>query len=131
MNRFVIMTDSSCDLTQEVFEQRGIANVMLTVDLDGKDYVNYADWREIDPHAFYDELRAGTDRLSELSKEMTRQYSDIYTGFKELTTNNKAAKRLLLIYSSIIKAAEDTLKDIENIWKDVKSFFTDTDNESK
>lgn len=59
MNKYIIMTDSSCDLPQWKLDEIGVEYVMLTVDLDGKNYVNYADWREIDPHAFYDELRAG------------------------------------------------------------------------
>ena len=59
MNKFVIITDSSCDLPQAHFDANGVENVMLTVNLDGTDYVNHADWRDIDPRTFYDELRAG------------------------------------------------------------------------
>jgi len=59
MNKYIIITDSSCDLPQYRFDENGVENVMLTVNLDGTDYVNYADWREIEPHAFYNELRAG------------------------------------------------------------------------
>ncbi len=78
----------------------------------------------------YEELLSSTDKLTELRQELSRQYSDILSGFKELTTKNKAANRLLNIHSTIRKAADDTVKDIEKIWNDVKSFFTDTDNES-
>ena len=77
----------------------------------------------------YEELLTSTDKLTELRQEFSKQYSDILSGFKELTAKNKAANRLLNIYSTIRKAADDTVKDIENMWNDVKSFFTDTDNE--
>ena len=79
----------------------------------------------------YEELLASTDKLTELRQEFSKQYSDILSSFKELTAKNKAANRLLNIYSTIRKAADDTVKDIENIWNDIKSFFTDTDNEKK
>lgn len=77
----------------------------------------------------YEELLASTDKLTELRQEFSKQYSDILSSFKELTAKNKAANRLMNIYSTIRKAADDTVKDIENIWNDIKSFFTDTDNE--
>ncbi len=77
----------------------------------------------------YEELISSTDKLTELRQELSKQYSEILSGFKELSAKNKAANRLLSIYSSIRKAADDTVKDIENMWNDIKSFFTDTDNE--
>ena len=58
MNKYIILTDSSCDLPQAKYDALGVDYVPLTVNLDGKDYNNYADWREIEPHAFYEELRA-------------------------------------------------------------------------
>lgn len=75
----------------------------------------------------YEELLASTDKLSELRQELSKQYSDIASGFRDLTAKNKAANRLLSIYSTIRKAADDTVKEIENIWNDIKSFFTDTE----
>ncbi|MBQ6899072.1 MAG: putative ABC transporter permease [Clostridia bacterium] len=127
----VILAVLAVDLTLTVKAAADISKLMKKLDAFKAAVSEKAELIKSTAENKYDELLAGTDRLSELRKEMTKQYSDIYAGFKELTTNNKAAKRLLLIYSSLIKAAEDTVKDIENIWKDVKSFFTDTDNESK
>lgn len=127
----VILAVLAVDLTLTVKAAADISKLMKKLDAFKAAVSEKAELIKSTAENKYDELLAGTDRLSELRKEMTKQYSDIYAGFKELTTNNKAAKRLLLIYSSIIKAAEDTVKDIENTWKDVKSFFTDTDNESK
>ena len=59
MSDYLILTDSSADLPQWKLEEMGIETVALTVDLDGASYINYPDWREIDPHSFYEELRAG------------------------------------------------------------------------
>ena len=59
MNEYIIMTDSSCDLPQWKIDEIDVCFVPLTVDMGGKHYINYLDWRDIDPHAFYDELRAG------------------------------------------------------------------------
>lgn len=58
MSEYIIMTDSSCDLPQWKVEELGLEVVNLTVDLDGKIYTNYLDWREIEPKEFYDGLRA-------------------------------------------------------------------------
>lgn len=58
MSEYVIITDSSCDLPQWKVDEIGVDVVPLTVDLDGKIYTNYLDWREIEPKVFYDELRA-------------------------------------------------------------------------
>lgn len=59
MREYVIMTDSSCDLPSWKLEEIGVEVVPLTVDVDGKTYVNYPDWRDIEPHAFFEVLRGG------------------------------------------------------------------------
>lgn len=58
MSEYVIISDSSCDLPQWKLDEIDVNIVPLTLELDGKIYTNYADWREIEPKAFYDELRA-------------------------------------------------------------------------
>lgn len=59
MSEYIILTDSSADLPQSKLDELGIEVAPLSVDLGGTTYVNYPDWREIAPHAFYEELRAG------------------------------------------------------------------------
>ena len=58
MSEYVIISDSSCDLPQWKIDEIDVKIVPLTVELDGKTYTNYLDWREIEPRAFFDELRA-------------------------------------------------------------------------
>ncbi len=59
MNQFVILTDSCADLTAELVEQLDVQVLPLSYDMEGKIVYNYPDNREMDPHEFYDLLRAG------------------------------------------------------------------------
>ena len=59
MSDFVILTDSSADLPASLVEKLDIEVLPLSFNLDGKTYLNYPDNREIDPHDFYEKLRAG------------------------------------------------------------------------
>ena len=59
MSEFVIMTDSCCDLTQEMADQLGLCVLPLTVTSPKGDFKNYLDHREVDPATFYGDLRAG------------------------------------------------------------------------
>ena len=78
----------------------------------------------------YGELVSGTEKLAEWKNEINKQYFDILTRYNELgSKNNKNSNRLLNIYSTIRKAADDGIRDVEDIWNDIKSFFTDSDEE--
>lgn len=59
MQDYVILTDSSCDLPEWKLEQLGVEVVPLSVDMGGKTYINYSDWRDIEPSAFFGKLRDG------------------------------------------------------------------------
>lgn len=59
MSNFVIVTDSSCDLSAQVVEQLQLRVVPLSVFVDEKRYTNYPDWRDISEKEFYDAMRAG------------------------------------------------------------------------
>lgn len=59
MSEYVILTDSSCDLPATMAEELDISVLPLRVNLDGKEFLNYLDEREIPSHAFYEALRSG------------------------------------------------------------------------
>ena len=59
MSNFVILTDSSADLSDEMARQLDVQVLPLGFVLDGHTYYNYPDNREMDPHLFYDRLRRG------------------------------------------------------------------------
>lgn len=61
MNPYIILTDSSCDLPQWKLEELGVHIACLTTNMEGKTYINDAEWREISPSDFYNALRAGKD----------------------------------------------------------------------
>ncbi len=59
MKNYVIITDSSCDLSQTMVEKLGITVLPLSVLMEGESYYNYSDNREIEPKNFYHKLRQG------------------------------------------------------------------------
>lgn len=61
MEKYIILTDSSCDLPAKLVEDLGIAVVPLSVRLGDTEYMNYLDEREIAFSDFYKMLRAGSD----------------------------------------------------------------------
>lgn len=58
---YVIMTDSSCDLSQELADQLGLEVLPLEVMADGKNYRNWLDGREIGFKEFYKLAREGKE----------------------------------------------------------------------
>ncbi len=59
MSEYIIVTDSCADLPAGMVEQLGVTVLPLMFHLDGKDYRNFPDNREMDPKQFYDLLRQG------------------------------------------------------------------------
>ena len=59
MSEFVLITDSSADLSQEMVQELGVTVLPLSFTIQGKTYRNYPDNREMDLPLFYDMLRAG------------------------------------------------------------------------
>lgn len=59
MNKFAIVTDSAGDLCQEMAEKLGVHVVPLKFNMQGKEYADWADHREMSVKQFYDLLRAG------------------------------------------------------------------------
>jgi len=128
---FVILAVLAVDLTLTVKAAADISKLMKKLKAFRATVSEKADLIKDTAENKYEELLASKDMLTEVRQELSKQYSDILAGFKELTTKNKTANRLMNIYSSVRKAAEDTVKDIENIRNDIKAFFTDTEDKSE
>lgn len=78
----------------------------------------------------YLEILAGSEKLTAWKNEMNDQYLDIVSQLNRLDSkDNKTSKRLLSIYSAIRKKADDSIREIESVWDDIKSFFSDSDDE--
>lgn len=61
MSDYVILTDSSCDLTAEIADELELTVLPLAFNLQGKEYYNYLDGREISFRDFYANIRSGED----------------------------------------------------------------------
>lgn len=59
MRDFVIMTDSCCDMTAGMAEELGLAVLPLRFHLEGREYENRLDGREMGFHEFYEKVRGG------------------------------------------------------------------------
>ena len=59
MSDFVILTDSSADLSADMVRDLGVQVLPLSFEMDETIYHNYPDNREMDPHQFYELLRNG------------------------------------------------------------------------
>ena len=60
MRDYVILTDSCCDFSAEMVEELGVHLLPLSFLMDGKEYFNYPDNRDMNPKVFYGKLRGGT-----------------------------------------------------------------------
>jgi len=86
MSNYVILTDSCCDLTQEMADQLGLRVVPLTVSSPKGDFRNFLDHREVDVETFYSYLRAGdmcktsainVDQWTEAMEEIIKEGKDV------------------------------------------------------
>ena len=59
MRDYIIMTDSCCDLSAEMVRELELTVLPLSFTMEGREYFNYPDNRDIDPKDFYAKLREG------------------------------------------------------------------------
>lgn len=59
MREYIIVTDSTCDLTDEMTKELGVHVLPLSFTIDGKEYKNYLDGREIKLTEFYQKMIDG------------------------------------------------------------------------
>jgi len=59
MRDFIIMTDSCCDLTAEMAEELELSVLPLRFQLEGQEYENQLDGRDMGFHEFYEKVRGG------------------------------------------------------------------------
>ncbi len=78
----------------------------------------------------YEDLLASADKLSDFRKELQKQRFDVLAALKSFETESKAVSRLFSLYATIRKTVDDTAKDIEDIWNEIKAFFADSDDET-
>ena len=101
MADFVIVTDATSDLTPALVEELGVIVLPMPFTVDGKDYFNYPDSREMDPHVFYDLLRA--EKQSTTAQLTTAVFIDAFTPFLE-----EGKDVLYMAFSSALSGTYDS-----------------------
>ena len=108
---FVIMTDSCCDLPAQMVQQMGVQVLPLSFLMDGKEYFNYPDNRDITPKEFYNKLREG--KLGTTSAVSVGAFQDAMeaaaTQGKDVLCLNFSSALSTTCQSAVI-AAEDVRK---------------------
>lgn len=107
-----ILADSSCDLTEDHYNELDIKMVPLTVHLDGKDF---KDSIEISPKTVYDAMRMGKN--TKTSQVSPQTFKSIFTSYAE-----KNEPLIYLAFSSELSGTYQTAKMMEN---EVKEEYPD------
>ncbi|MGD9569490.1 MAG: DegV family protein [Sedimentibacter sp.] len=71
MKNFVIVTDSSADLTLNIINEFGITVVPLGYSFENENYLNYPDHRDLDIKTFYDRIKKGERSTTTLVNSKT------------------------------------------------------------
>lgn len=79
MKEYIIVTDSTTDLPASYADEYNIKVIPLGFTIDGKDYLNYLDHRELSTQKFYNMLSLG-----KIVKTSQVNPNDFYLAFKEI-----------------------------------------------
>ena len=120
---YVILTDSSCDLSAELAEQLGVEALPLTVEIEGKRYRNYLDGREIGFAEFYAKLRSGIPATTAAVNvgEFTDKMEPILQAGKDILIPAFSSGLSTTYNSALIAAA-----DLSERYPDRKIYVVDT-----
>ena len=123
MSEYIIMTDSSCDLTQEMADELELTVVPLNVTIDGKTCFNYLDGREIGFKDFYARMRAGS-----VAKTSAINQAQALTAIEEAAAAGKDV--LFLAFSSGLSAtysaAATAMEQLRPKYPERKLYAVDT-----
>lgn len=110
MRDYVIMTDSCCDLSAQMVEELELHVLPLSFVMEGKEYFNYPDNRDIDPQDFYNRMRGGAlGTTSAINVAVfTEAMSKIVEEGKDILCINFSSG-LSTTYQSACIAAEDVM----------------------
>lgn len=61
---YVILTESSCDLTPELADRAGVEVLPLSFTMEGRNYLHYLDGREMPAAEFYEKMRNGAAAIT-------------------------------------------------------------------
>lgn len=123
MKDYIIVTDSSCDLTPALAEEAQIVVIPLHLTMEGKEYKNYLDGGEIDSSAFYAKLRDGvTASTSAVNPEVfTESFEKILKDGKDVLYLGFSSGLSSTFHASTIAA-----EDLTSKYPDSKIYCVDT-----
>ncbi len=81
---YVIMTDTSANLPEEIIEKHNIELIIMTYFIDGVEYKGYEKGKKTDLKAFYDKMRAKANTSTSLNPPEV-----FYNAFEALAKENK------------------------------------------
>ena len=123
MASFVIVTDSSADLSAQMAEKAGVQVLPLRFTVGGKTYYNWPDNREMDPKVFYRMLREG--EVATTAAVNISQYLDMLEPILQSGTDV-----LVLSFSSGLSATYDSSRlaaeELREKYPQRKIFAVDT-----
>lgn len=120
---YVVMTDSSADLSAEMVEKLGLDVIPLSVNVGEKSFMNYPDEREIGSHDFYEMLRGGANAQTSAV--------NVDTFLNTMSVHLKAGKDVLYLgfssgLSSTYSASEIAAQELRETYPDRKILTIDT-----
>ena len=93
MHNYVIITDSTCDLSPDLIEKMQVEVIPMGFTIEEKNYRNYPDNRDLDPADFYEKLRGGA--MATTAQVTAMAYTDVAKPFLDAGQDV-----LFLIFSS-------------------------------
>lgn len=122
-NSYIVMTDSSADLTAELVEKLGLDVIPLSVNVGEKSFMNYPDEREIGSHEFYEMLRGGANAKTSAV--------NVDTFLNAMSVHLNAGKDILYLgfssgLSSTYSASEIAAQELRESYPDRKILTVDT-----
>ena len=123
MSEYVIVTDSSADLTDGMVKELGVEVLPLSFTVKGQTYHNYPDNRDMDPKDFYAMLRSG-----EMATTAAVNVADYTSALEPLLESGKDV--LVLAFSSGLSATYQSsviaVEELRARFPERKIFTVDT-----
>lgn len=115
MNDYIIVTDTACDLSQEMLDNLGIIALPMHVIIHGKDFIHYADFRNLSKDDFYD---------------MLQKYDDITTSQVDITAAEETLKALVasgkdILYIAFSSGLSGTYSAVKMISEELSEEYPD------
>ena len=123
MNDYIIVTDSSADLSTELVQEVGVEVLPLRFTIEGQTKYNWPDNREMDPKEFYSRLRGG-----EMATTAAVNMDQYLTMLEPVLQAGKDV--LVLAFSSGLSATYDSARlageELREKYPERKLFVVDT-----